>query len=186
MRVKSFRIFESRDFKLSQDEIDSMVCDLQCIKDIFQSFEDDWNSKSSEYCLLTIDRRVLKYNEQGLKDGSTSITQDEWWEYYNNKVDSNIWKVKISIPIQKDIDLSIDDSKKYIERVESEGFYFSSKLGGLTSHIGIGNHTSTYYDIANVTKPYYKFLDYLESNFLKEKTNRNPQNMNFYLYFKKS
>jgi hypothetical protein len=190
MRIKTFEMFESRGLvsknNQSQETINTMVKDLLLIKDIFQSFEEEWNSEKSDYIILTTDRKVLKYNGDSIEDGMGSLTQLEWKDYYDGKVNTDIWKVKISFPkMKKDrLEKMIADSLSYIDRIESEGFYFSTKYHGITSHIGMGRSTTTYYDIATKSSDYYRFIDTFDDEY--DRYGNESKLSNFYLYFTKS
>lgn len=169
MVIKKFHLFENRE----------IIDDIQIIKDIFQSFEEDHNSLSSEYIVLTTDREVLQYVGDGLEDGLDRLTQLEWKNYYDGYVNKkNVFKVKIIVPIESsNLPLVIDDSLNYLERIESEGFYCNLSNKGIASHIGVGTsarNLTLYYDILTKSDEYVKFLN---------KQNEEIRNYNFYFYF---
>lgn len=152
-----------------------MIDDIQIIKDIFQSFEEDHNYLSSEYVVMTPDRRVLQYVEiDGLKDGLANITPMEFRNYFNGRVDRNIFKVKINIPVSN-LESIIDDSLNYLDRIESEGFYCNLRNSLIISrnrYDAVPRRSITYYDIAIKSDEYVGFMN-----------DRGVSGLYFYFYF---
>jgi len=147
--IKKFHLFESEE----------VIDDIQIIKDIFQSFEEDHNSLSSEYIVMMPNRKVLQYVNDGLEDGLDKLTSLEFRQYYTGHIDKNIFKVKIVVPIKSyNLTSVISDSLTYLDRIESEGFYCNNLI---TSRIGSsGNRRSvTYYDILVKSSEYVGFIN---------------------------